>query len=149
MNARKTLTNIVVAGIAGGGVGLVRIKCCSELTDSRYDFEGYLQTDDLQPDEYVEFGRFNSWYEENSNYLIIIKRGEGGINEEAIMYVDKRNDLIVDKVIVDKVGIGNPYTVYRKDAGGEQVLKQAQPQYEDYLKKILEYKQQQAVDSIK
>lgn len=127
---RKTLTTIVLAGA-------MALSSCTKgtLQDSRYDFDGKLG------DEQVEFKTehrgakgYSSW---DWNYLDV-KREDG----KNIIYVDKRNNLEVDKIIVNDV-------VYRNDAVGAEAIKLAQEQFDDYLTRILEYKQQKAIDALK
>lgn len=90
--------------------------------------------------EQVEFKRDEeswSWSRDNTNYLTITRK-EG----KTITYIGRENDLKLDEV-----GIGDE--VYKNDAVGQQALELAQKQFDGYLTKILEYKQQKAVDLIK
>ena len=128
MKINKTLTSIVLAGaLALGG-------CSGKVDDSRYEFNGKLEN------ESVEFKtKSTGWgnYFKATNYLIV-KKEDG----KAMTYVDRGNDLQLDEV-----RIGDE--VYINDAVGEEAIKLAQGQFDSYLTKILEYKQQKAIEAVK
>jgi len=128
MKMNKTLTSIVLAGaLALGG-------CSGKVDDSRYEFNGKLGN------ESVEFKTISTgWgtYFKATNSLIV-KKEDGKV----MTYVDRGNDLQLDEV-----RIGDE--VYRNDAVGEEAIKLAQGQFDSYLTKILEYKQQKAIEAVK
>ncbi len=126
MKLRKTLTSIVLAGT------LALSGCSAKVKESRYDFNGNLG------DEYVEFRYVDNLLIKSYNYLYV-KREDGTI----INYMDTGSDLKLDTVAIN----GKIYE--KNDVIGDEVLKVAQQQYDDYLKRILEYKKQKAIDSIK
>ncbi len=128
MKMKKTLTSIVLAGaLALGG-------CSGKVDDSRYDFKGKLG------DEQVEFSRQgNFWVPSGDDDLYLtVTKADG----KTVIYIDRGNDLKLDEV-----RIGDE--VYKNDAVGQNALELAQQQFDGYLTKILEYKQQKAVDAIK
>lgn len=128
MTMKKTLTSIVLAGaLALGG-------CSGKVEDSRYNFKGNLGNEQVEFRTDVETW---TWTGDDTNYLTVTK--EGG---KTITYIDRHNNLKLDEV---KIGD----EVYRNDAVGQQALELAQKQFDGYLTKILEYKQQKAVDAIK
>lgn len=124
MESRKTLTSIVVTGA-------LALNGCAKVYDSRYDFNGILGN------EQVEFKRDRILFFNDALYLTVTKD-----DGRTITYSDWNNDLKVDKV---KVGEDK----YYNDVVGQQAIELAQQQFDSYLARILEYKQQEAVDSIK
>lgn len=140
MNLRRTLTSIVLAGTIAFSSGCNNDNnnfTARPLADSRYDFNGELG------DEQVTFTRslFLGGYTA-TNYLIV-RRPDGTV----IDYVDFWNDLTVDEVRVKKQQ-GEPQ-IYKIDAIGMEAIKLAQQQFDKYLRRIFEYKQQKAVNAVK
>ncbi len=130
MKMKKTLTSIVLAG----ALALSGCDGSGKVDDSRYDFKGKLGNEQVK---FKRYGETWSWSSDNTNYLTITR--EDG---KTSTYIDRKNDLKLDEVrIGDKV--------YGNDAVGQKALELAQTQFDGYLTKILEYKQQKAVESIK
>jgi len=128
MSLKKALRTIAFTGLIGLS------SCTGKITDSTYDFKGELN------DEQIEFKHdiFNaqilsSFY---TNKLTVTRK-DGKI----IKYIDTNNDLILDKVIVEE-------KIYFRNDVGKEALELAQKQYDGYLKKILEHKQQKAIENI-
>lgn len=123
---QKTLTSIVFAG------ALALNGCHVEsVNDSRYDFKGTLGN------EQVEFKKHQYIFSPDSLSLLVIR--EDG---RSVIYFDWNNDLRVDEVKIEE-------DFYINDVVGQQAIELAQQQFDSYLSKILEYKQQKAVNSIK
>lgn len=102
--------------------------------DSRYDFN------DTLGNEHVEFKRINWMWPEYDTLILTVTKEDG----RTISYIDSRHcDLKVDQV---KIGESN---YINNDVVGGQAIELAQQQFDSYLKQILEYKQQKAVDSLK
>ncbi|MDP3916865.1 MAG: hypothetical protein Q8Q42_01095 [Nanoarchaeota archaeon] len=128
MKMNKTLTSIVLAG------ALALSGCSGKVDDSRYDFKGKLGDEQV---EFIRQGNFLVSSVDDGLYLTVTKA-----DGKTITYIDRGNDLKLDEVIIG-------YEVYINDAVGQNALELAQQQFDGYLTKILEYKQQKAVDAIK
>ena len=83
----------------------------------------------------------------SQNRMIIIKD-----DGRKIVYIDinEGNDLKIDRIeITNKMGETQVYTKINMKGAEENLFNEAQRQFDEYLKKILEYKEKEALEAIK
>lgn len=131
MELQKTLTSIVC-------VGALALNGCRPIAvyDSRYDFKGTLGNEEL------EFKRIDNWFLKYDPLILTVIKEDG----RTITYSDLNNNLKVDRVTVN---IEKDEYEIINNVVGKQALEIAQQQFDSYLGRILEYKQQKAVEHIK
>ncbi|HIG95052.1 MAG TPA: hypothetical protein HA283_00525 [Nanoarchaeota archaeon] len=94
MAIKKNLTNLLLAGA-------LTLVSCSEIPDYKSNFEdnfdGYLGNELIKCSREITRNELHE-IEEITNYFSVI-RGESG---KRITYIDKRNNLSVDEIMIDK-----------------------------------------------
>ncbi|MBI2668111.1 hypothetical protein HYX17_05085 [Candidatus Woesearchaeota archaeon] len=130
MSLRNNLGRIVLASTIGLG-----LAGCSD--NPEYHFDGKIGEDKVI--FYQDFWKA-------SNYLVVTKP-----DGRTIVYRDtgllSYGNFTVDQVYITKDGVKKIYSKKRND--GEEVVKEAQKQFDDYLNKILEIKKQEGLKNLK
>ena len=131
MSLKKTLTGIVITLAA---LYTLTTTACAY---NEYHYNGMID------DEHIYFG------ERTVGKVLQVERPDGTI----ITYVDNSSapDLKLDYVEITTINDGwkSRKTYWLNDEVGEPVLKEAQKQFDNYLKKILETNIQEGLDNIK
>ena len=130
----KNLTENLRKG-AIPGLPALTLAACDNFDYQRYDL-------------IIDGEQVKMYFSKYSNDTLEVKRKDGTI----VRYIDsrhnespnKKND--VNYITVTKNGVEKRYT---KNAIGRKVVEEAQKQFNDYLSKILEKKQQEGLEAIK
>ena len=123
----KKLVNILLASSIG-------LNCNGKINNDKYDFRGGHKNDEII---FKREGSYTPWTSDDTNYLIIIGK------DSTKSYIDQNNDLIVDEIHVikpDVEGEGLDLKIIRSYRNGKPNLSKEQKEFEEYLKKILDFK---------
>ncbi len=124
------MKNSLKAIILGTVIGLT--SCAPSI----YDYKGKIGNDLIScEDEY-------SFWRGLDHFVLIVKKEDG----REIRYYDKSRDQKLDSVVIKKNG--KSYFFAEEDKIGAEAFKIAEKQYTDYLAKILEAKNKEALELI-